>query len=255
MTITLTNRASASANGATAATRTTSSFTPGASRNLYVFVTGGTDFGIHGLDITHVSNTAGLTFTRLTSSAFNIGGGGGDIGSALFEATVGSSPAAMTITFDVGSVNGWLAYGIFDAVGSVGTVGLKSGQIATANETDGGGATETHTTGTLPGSATSGNPTVLMVGKQNDGNGLITAPSGFSTTLFDTGNTQFFAVAGLVNTGFTGTSVTVTDLGTTINCSTSILAELEETVSATAADNTRRRPYRRPAPFIFRGFR
>jgi hypothetical protein len=229
--ITLTTRLSAAFAGSPAATATSASFTPAANSKLYVpvfIVASGGDGSLFD-NIAETANTGGLTFTRVAQSAFTGGGNAARI--ALFEAAVGGSPSAMTVTFDVDDGGAETAYtwiGAFDATGSVGTPQIKSGQIITKAELDGGGSAESHASGTLPSAATTGNASVLVVGRNNDADGAASVPSGWTALFNPTGS--YISGVCFHRSDFTGTGpVTVTDMGEQVFASCSVLFELEET--------------------------
>lgn len=241
MAITLTTRLSAGFAGGAAATATSGSFTPSANSKLYVavmIVASGGDGSL--FDIVHTSNTGGLTFSRVAQTTHSGGGNGGKM--ALFEASVGGSPSSMTVTFDVDSDGAETSYtwiGAFDATGN--SVQIKSGQTATAATLGSGGSAESHTSGTLPASATTGNTAIVVLGRNNDDAGAAAVPSGW-TALFNPTDIYVSGVC-FYRTDFTGTSVTITDAGETVHAMGSVILELEEasgggSVTAVAATST-----------------
>lgn len=229
MALSATHSTSLSGGGAEVQTVTTGAFTPGANSLLCLFVFA--DSTTTGIDLTVTANTGGLTFTQQLQTAqsnfdteFQR--------AALWTAPVGGSPGSMTITIDAGASTktAFMGYGVsYMSDGSGNPPQIKAGQIIGNSENDAGGNTETHTSGTLPAAATSGNLTAFNMGVQNDATGAMTGPSsgGFSL-LYDTAATATFAAGGCAtSTTFTGTSSSFVDLGNSINSSHSILVEFE----------------------------
>lgn len=238
MTLTATALTSASASGVEAQTVTTGSFTPGASRKLYLVA-----FGIStvtGIDLTAPSSTGGLTIASAPTFQDTQNSSDTEFGRlAVWEVTVGGSPAASTVTFDAGASTktAWISYAAFDVVGSTGTPGIKSGQIIGNRGAGAGGNAVTGPSGTLPASGTTGNLALILSGRNNDATGVATAPAagGFSgTALFDTAAAVFVSVCGFQSSTFTSTTATIADLGQQISCWSTILLEIEEVAAGGA---------------------
>lgn len=239
MAITITPRATA-ANGATAAqTLASGSFTPSANSKLYVVAHA--QRNVSGtLDFTISTTITGITaaFARLafptpanwnTDPSFH-----GTI--AIWEATVGGSPGAGTITVDWATSTG-TAYGcflVFDATGSTAVPSIRSpgavDQLVANATSKGGGNTETHTTGTLGSAVTTGNTAIVCFGASIDSNGAAATPSGWTALASPAApqTAQVSTMAVFKKTDFTGTSVTCTDLGQQVGTGTAVLFELEE---------------------------
>lgn len=248
MTLTATSRASASASGSETQTVTTSSFTPASTSKLYLLIYALSASGT--LDLTVASNTGGLTFTLLLQNAQSTADSEFSR-LALYEATVAVSPGAMTITLDAGASTktGWIAYGVFDVTGSVGTPGVKSGQIIGNSGAGAAGNAVTGPSGTLPTAGTTGNLALMMGGRNNDTTDVATAPAagGFSATaLIDTGATIFSATCIFQSSTFTSTTATIADLGQTISAWHTILVEIEEAASAATNPFPPRWDYKSP---------
>jgi hypothetical protein len=227
MTITVTPRASAGESTGSAQTKTTTSFTPTANSMLYMFAGAARDGAGVAIDLTESANTGGLTFTRLIQS----GTGGTFFGAAaLWEAAVGSSPGSMTITIDAGAgaIVGYIAYSVFDVIGSLDGIRVKTGQIKANAEADAGGNTETHTTGTFDVAATTGNAVIVGFSSNSDGGGSPAVPASGGFSAIHTTVGTFTNISTFASTTFTGTNTTCPDLGQTVNGSGSVLFELEE---------------------------
>ena len=227
MALTLNSFVSGGSANVEVASITTAAFTPGSNRKLYIAVF--EEAGGSGTDITHTSNTGGLTFTRIYNSAEYFNASSGYERFALFEAPVGTSPGSMTVTFDTAifAQTSTSVYGVFEIVGSTGQAALRSGQaVENSGLGNGSGAS-----GTLPTAALTGNLTIIFAGRNNDGSALASSPAagGFNATaVFDTGLTQYASICAFQSSTFTGTSTGLPNLGSTISEWITLLVEFEE---------------------------
>lgn len=211
-------------------TFTSASFTPAANSLLYVWACAENDTHTATQDWS-ISNTGGLTFTRIEHTAQVLFDGNNQYQgrAALFEAPVGGSPSAMTVTVDpyAAATNfAWMSLAVFDVTG-----GTLKQHVSNAEE-DARTSAETHTTGTLGATTVSGNPCVLCVGKGNDTAGATSAPAGGWTEAVGQSQT-YTSVSVFTNTAFVGTSVTITDLGEAVGQSFSALLEFEDASGTT----------------------
>ena len=206
-------------------TLTSSSFTPPANSTTYVWAATESDNHMATYDW-QISNTAGLTYTRVIQTgvgAWSGGFSGYRACGVLFSAPVGGSPSAMTVTVDPWSTTNemwWPQLHIFHIEGPHEIV-----QIVGNAETEGQTDTETHTTGTLGTAVTSGNLALLLHEAGGDGPVGSTMPSGWTNVA---SNSTDRHTAIWKRTDFTGTSETITDLGSGTGQSLSVLLEITD---------------------------
>lgn len=217
-------------------TFTSGSFTPTANSTLFVWANSQNDGHTTAPDIA-ISNTGGLTFTRVAQTAaaafdvYNDYQGRG----ALFSAPVGGSPSAMTVTIDPHTgtqLSTSISLVAFDV-----TQAELVQAIAVKAETDAYGDAESHTTTALGSAATTGNLSVLCVGVGGDVAGAAATPSGWTALA---SQSQIYTHAAVFyRTDFAGTSVTISDLGEDVGHSFTALFEIRSPsgVTGTAAQN------------------
>jgi hypothetical protein len=206
----------------TATTKVSGSFTPVANTKLYAAVFGQMPTFV--AFTIAISGTGGLTWT-LVDSEVNAATGASSI--YLWEASVGASPSAQTVTFTA-TQSVYMAHTIFSAVGN--NVSIKSGQIAHGAAND--GAT-TLTTGSLPAATTPGNLALLIAGANRDSATAIPTPAGFLPFVTSSGGGafEFMRVSGSWTSVISSTSYS---LATDNEASLAILIELQEASSGIA---------------------
>jgi hypothetical protein len=220
-------------NGATGTqTLTTPSFTPANNSLLCHFAYMGADNHSTAANAA-LANTGGWTYTRQIQTATATWNGDALYrGCAAFWTAPVTTGAAMTATVDPWTTtnNGFMSQVAFDIVQSSGAFELAQAVVGNC-EQDGGGNSETHTTASLGVAATTGNLCVLCVGASGDAAGAITAPAGWTAPL---NQTQTYTHISLYHrTDFTGTSVSISDLGQTVGVSASVLMEFRLTPTST----------------------
>lgn len=147
-------------------------------------------------------------------------------GSVWTMQTSGSPQAFRRLNIDpyqTTANNAYMAATVVELTGVTGLTLAKPAVVSTAGHSTAFGAfTSTITTGTLSSAATSGHLVMLFVSYQHDEFGTIGVPSGWNVL----GNRRDpkTSTAVLWRTNFTGTSVTLSDLGPTKNIVT-ILCE------------------------------
>lgn len=223
------NLLSSTSNGTvdTNPTHTSGSFTPTASTKLYAFAIGES----LNSSAAHVWGCTGgsLSWTQIHASAMATWNGDANfsISVVLFEATSGASPGSMTVTIDANTGSGiffFYSLIVFECPGT--SVAIKSGQSAVNSASKGGGASETHTSASLPGAATTGNRCVVGFGATGDAVGACATPSGWTSLA---SQSQTWTHVGVFHrSDFTGTNVACTDLGETVGSAGAILFELED---------------------------
>jgi len=223
----ITNR-SAVTNQATASqTLASGSYTPSA--DAWVFKAGAASNNFHTtVQAWTVTDTVSSVWTQqaLSNQADYAGAGpnqGLRIG--LFKTTTAGSPAARVATLDpyTAAQLAMISTIDFDVTGTSLTVVQESTAEA---HTEGGGNTESMTTGALPGAATNGNLVVMVIGGADSG--PPTTPSGW-TLLASAGTAGAWSnVAVFYRTDFTGVDVAITDLGSDIGVAGSYLIEIAE---------------------------
>lgn len=217
MTLAITSRIQSGATASTAS-KVTSSFTPSASSKLYVY--GFVETLIATNPALSISDSVGLSWTLKRSD--------GPVGTFratqyLWEADIGGSPAAMTVTLTLsGPASADIAMAVFDVTGN--SPQIKSGQVIGAIAA----TPATVTTGTLPTAATSGNLVVIAEGANRDSFTAVGTPAGFTVLpTRPSGGSQYELVGISYSTAFTGTSTSHSNSPDNEDAGT-ILLEIEE---------------------------
>lgn len=196
-------QASGGANAANSP-KTSASFTPPANAKLYVFGWCQSAAGISGdAAALTISDSAGLTWSVVTNGNLPA-----EFSSSawLWEAQVGASPSAMTVTITNSSLSGSGGAALTHAVVAVtgaSTPTVVTGQAHTAVTATG---TATLTAGPLPAAATSGNLVLIFAGANDDSGANLGAASGFTSLV--NGGGPFETVKAEYSTTFAATSKT-----------------------------------------------
>lgn len=228
MTITVTQRTESQA--ALAATITSASFTPTANSKLYVWCfaqNNNATFQKHW----SISNTGSLTFRTIVAPPDRTWNGNTAFASQgyLWVADVGGSPSSMTVTVDADTSSGnTFNYGIeiFDVTPNTATLV----QYGYQSDVDAGGNSETIAVA-MRTAITSGSTAICCIGAGNDGVATFTLPTDFGTSLANQSAINA-KVAAAYGTAVTASTVTCSDLGTTIGNSAMVVLELSETIPA-----------------------
>jgi hypothetical protein len=222
VTITVTQRNDSSGGTTQSASLTSGSFTPTANSQLYVWAVAENNNSAVAKSWS-ISNTGSLSFSTVETPANQTWAGDANYGTQaiLWVATVGGSPSSMTVNVDAGGSNShFYSLEVFDVISDA---SLTVVQDNSTSEQDTGGASESISI-TMGASLTNGNTVVCLVAKSNDGVGAVSVPTGFSNTLVNQTQTST-SVAAFWDTDITDTTVTISDLGTSVG--TSAIAVLE----------------------------
>jgi hypothetical protein len=216
-----------SSSGTLLSSKTSASFTPPANSKLYLFSwaqSSGTPSGTYNAP----TNTGGLAFTAIKGPT-GLWGSFNDQ-DALWEADVGASPSAMTVTVNL-THGAWPALIVLAVTGN--SPRIKSGQLVRGQIL--GGGTGLCPVGPLPVAPTPGNLVVCFKGANKDTGTDIpkVANAGFSK-LFTTPTGAFFEVAGadscidFTGAGWNGSATNYPNTGDVQDDCMSIVAEFEE---------------------------
>jgi hypothetical protein len=228
MAITFTDRAATvNAGGTEVQTLTSASFTP-ASNCLLVVAAYAVNFFFATEPDMALSNTGGLTFTRIEQpAAAAFGPGGGDTRStiAVWTAPVATSPGAMTVTVDP-----WTTTQLGDmhilVVECLGAEAVTVRQSDSVSDELTGGSSETLTTPTLAALGT-GTVGLCFFGTATDG-GPPVAPSTPAGWTALSGTVQLPIALSSFTKAAAATSATSADLGTVVYAACAAILELEE---------------------------
>ncbi len=223
MSLALTHRTSAGEASSTRTSKTSASFTPSANSKLYVFAWA--QSGNTTDPSLTLSDSAGLTWTAVEDAAAAVGAFAPHV--SLWEATVGASPVAMTVTVS-STPAAYIALSVFDVTGNNPTI--VAGQVA-SNVVDGTG--EPIATGTLPAAVTPGNLTIVAAGANRDSAQAVPAPSGFTVLDAISGGGNFEETTISYSTAFTGTSTSYSNAPDHENAG-SVIFEIEEAALPTS---------------------
>lgn len=177
-----------------------------------------------------ISDSIGLTWTQRGQTGNVTGAFGGDL--IVWTATIGGSPAAMTVTVDpwATSVTGWIGIEIFDVTGH--DTSTPMAQAGTTSTTTSTGNTVSLTV-TLGSSPTNGNGVVGIFAAQNDAAAAFAAISGFTALVNPSPINDHIGV--FYRTDTTTAAITNSDLGQSVNWGAAVALEIKASSSGTSA--------------------
>jgi hypothetical protein len=229
VTITVTQRASATNGTGAGPFINSGTFTPTANSKLYVLAIAENDgFSTAKTWSSTPTNTGGLTFTPSETPADRSWAGDANYSTQarLWVADVGATPpVGMSVSVDAGG--GTAHYYSIEVFDIVSDATLAIVQQKSVSEQDTGGASESIAI-TMDSALTNGNTVVCLVAKSNDGAGGVSTPTGFSNTLINQTTTST-SIAVFHDTDITGTTVTISDLGTSVGTSALFVLEFNDT--------------------------